>query len=191
MKSLLVLDGSLNGKSGNTAGVVDALLALLPNDFKIDYIELKDIPDCLTLEDKLRNADGFILASGTYWQSWGSPMQRFFEQATPWEATDIWLGKPACTIVTMHSIGGMEVMGRIQSNLALFGAFIPPLCSIVHSHVNQMAAASGEKNYDIWDLDYLPTIAHNLVAAINGTFDYQPWEVDQGETVTGKWLKNT
>lgn len=189
MKTIAILDGSLHGKEGNTYGVIEELLPLLPKEFQIDYVELKNIDNCLTLEKRLRAADGFILATGTYWQSWGSPMQRFFEQTTDWEATDIWLGKPACTIITMHSIGGLEVMGRLQSNLNMLGAFIPPMCCIVHSHVNQMAGESDEVNYDVWDLKYLSTIANNMIAAINKTGDYKAWEVDRGETVTGLWLK--
>lgn len=188
MKKIVVLDGSLHGIGGNTHGVTEELLKLLPPYFEIDYIELKNVPNVTELESRLRAAYGFILATGTYWQSWGSPMQRFFEQATPWEGTDIFLGKPVCVIVTMHSLGGAEVMGRIQSNFSLLGAVIPPMCSFVYSHVTQMAGTHKE-NKDIWDFDCLPTVAHNFQQAIDHTDHYKAWDVDRGDAVTGVWLK--
>lgn len=191
MKKIVLLDGSLHGKGGNTHGVTEDLLALLPGYFEIDYVELKNVGNTLELKERLRDAYGFIIATGTYWQSWGSPLQRFFEQTTAWEASDLWMGKPVCTVVTMHSIGGVEVMSRLQSNVNMLGAFIPPMCSIVHSHVNQMAgeSADGKKSEDIWDLRALPTIAHNFQQAVDNTHHYQSWKVDQGNDVTGVWLK--
>ncbi len=189
MKTILILDGSLHGKSGNTHGVTEELIKLFPADFIFEYIELKSVSDCLSLENQMQQADGFIIATGTYWQSWGSPMQRFFEQTTPWEGSHIWLGKPICTVITMHSLGGVEVMGRLQSNLSMLGALIPPMCSIVHSHVNQMASHSTECNHDVWDMSSLPTIAHNFITALNKTGTYQSWDVDKDDAVTGIWLK--
>jgi multimeric flavodoxin WrbA len=190
MKKVLILDGSLHGKGGNTHGVTEELLKLLP-DVEVDYIELKKISDISSLESKIRAADGFIVATGTYWQSWGSPMQRFLEEATPWEGADLWMGKPVCFVITMHSIGGMEVMSRLESNFSMFGALIPPHCSIVHSEVNQLARKDSPENLhqDIWDLRYLPTIAHNFKAALDGTHNYEPWKVDSAEEAKAVWFK--
>ena len=82
MKRVLVLDGSLHGKGGNTHGVIQELISKLPKTIDFDYIELKNIDDALTLESRIRAADGYIVGTGTYWQSWGSPLQRFLEQTT-------------------------------------------------------------------------------------------------------------
>lgn len=189
MKKIILLDGSLHGKGGNTHGVTEELIKLLPPNFEIDYIELKNVSDFSTLEKPMREAYGFIVATGTYWQSWGSPMQRLLEYATKWEATDVFLGKPVCCIVTMHSIGGLEVLARLQSNFNLLGSFIPPMCCIVHSHVNQMADKNADESHDIWDMRYLPTLAHNFQQAVDNMHHYKAWEVDRDEAVTGIWLK--
>jgi multimeric flavodoxin WrbA len=189
MKKILVLDGSLHGRGGNTNGVTEELLKLL-NDVEIDYIELKNVTNASVLEDKIRKADGYIVATGTYWQSWGSPMQRFLEQATPWEATDLWMGKPACFVVTMHSLGGAEVLARLQSNFNLFGCLLPPMCSIVYSHVNQMAEENGlSHSLDVWNLEALPATAHNFTAALNGKNNYKAWGVDTTEDTHAVWFK--
>ena len=188
MKKIVVLDGSLHGKAGNTYGVTEELLKLLPGYFEIEHIELKDVADFGTLETVLRDAYGFIAATGTYWQSWGSPMQRFFEYATRWESTDVFLGKPLCCIVTMHSLGGMEVLGRLQSNFNLLGTSIPPQCSFVYSHVNQMAGTHADSK-DVWDFDCLPSVAHNFQQALDNTHQYIAWEVDRGDAVSPLWLK--
>lgn len=189
MKNIAILDGSLNGIGGNTNGVICKLLKFLPADYSIDYLELKSIENALTLEPRLRAADSFILGTGTYWQSWGSPMQRFLEQATDWEGTDLWMGKPVCTIVTMHSVGGVEVMSRLQANFALFGAMIPPICSLVFGHITQMAQGHNQENKDLWDLSDLDVIAHNFTEATNKTHHYRSWDVDRGEDVTRRWLE--
>ena len=189
MKRVAILDGSLHGQGGNTYGVIQELISKLPKTIDFDYIELKNIDDALTLESRIRAADGYILGTGTYWQSWGSPLQRFLEQTTVWEATDVWLGKPLCTIVTMHSVGGMEVLSRLQANFALLGTLIPPMCCLVHSHVNQMALSANETNRDIWDLSSLDTIAHNFKVSLFGKQSYMTWDVDREEIVTGVWFK--
>ena len=189
MKRIAILDGSLHGKGGNTHGVIEEVLKGLEPLFDIDYIELKDVIDISSLETRLHEAHGFVVASGTYWQSWGSPMQRFLEGATKWEATDIFMGKPICTIITMHSMGGVEVMSRLQAVFNLLGAFAPPLTSIVHSHVNQLAVETDSSSLDIWDLRYVPTVAHNFKVALFGGREFKSWDVDQGEIVTGNWFK--
>jgi len=187
MKKLAILDGSLNGKSGNTGTVVTELLKLFEGKLDSDYIDLKDVDAPRGLEKRLRAASGFIVATGTYWQSWGSPLQRFFEETTDWEGSDIWLGKPACVVVTMHSIGGMGLIARLQSNLSLLGAIIPPQCCIAHSYINQEARKSSDSE-DIWDLKYLPTISHNLLEAIEGTHRYTSWTVDKVGNRSEIWI---
>src|ERR1043166_5652278 len=101
---IVILDGSLGGKAGNTGAFLGHFVKALPSDVAVEYVELRDVEDVKGLEARMRAADGFVVASGTYWQSWGSPLQRFFEEGTDWELSDVWLGKPVCTLVTMHSV---------------------------------------------------------------------------------------
>jgi NAD(P)H-dependent FMN reductase len=189
MKRIVVLDGSLNGIGGNTHGVIQETVHALGHLVEVDYIELKDVKDMLSLHTRIKDAQGFIVGSGTYWQSWGSPMQRFLEAATEWEGTDVFLGKPICTVITMHSVGGVEVMSRLQSIFNLLGCFAPPHCSMVHSYVNQLAAQIDKEDMEIWDLRFVPTVAHNFKVALFGGGSFMSWDADQGDIVTGTWFK--
>ena len=191
MGKILVLDGSLHGKDGNTSVLIRQLLNTLGPDIQADYLELRFCKDIVDEENRFREADGFIFGTGTYWQSWSHHAQRFFEQVTSWESTDIWLGKPVCSIVTMHSVGGMGVLARLQSNFSLFGAVIPPMCCIVHSYVNRLAQQNSSLDggdEDIWDERSLPTIAHNFIEAVRRTHNYRSWQVDSDHDSHGKWL---
>lgn len=189
MKRIAVLDGSLHGKGGNTSAVIDELLTYFKDGYEIDYIELKSIADISSLEDRLNRAHGFIAATGTYWQSWGSPMQRFLEGATQWEVSDMFLGKPVFTIVTMHSMGGFEVMSRLQTTFNMLGTFIPPLCCMPYGQVNQAAFLAGEGGIDAWDLESISFSAHNFKEALQGTHQYIPWTVDGDEEISPLWVK--
>lgn len=192
MKKILVLNGSLHGKGGNTSVLLDYLLAELNSQVCIDYLELRNCPEIVNEEKRFSEAAGFIFATGTYWQSWSHHAQRFFEQATPWEGSDIWLGKPACTLVTMHSVGGMEVLSRIQSNFSLLGAVIPPMCAMVHSYVNQLASQAktkGSESLDIWGVQDLSVVAHNLLEAVNHTHNYKAWHVDTLDAANKIWIE--
>ncbi len=189
MKRIVILNGSLRGKNGNTGQVVDELASYFKEGYEIDHIELKDVADISSLEDRLNRADGFVVATGTYWQSWGSPMQRFLEGATKWEASPMFLGKPVFTIVTMHSMGGFEVMSRLQTNFNMFGMFIPPLCCMPYGHTNQEAYLAGECGIDAWDLESISYSAHNFKEALQGTHHYIAWTVDRGREISPLWVK--
>jgi multimeric flavodoxin WrbA len=192
MKRILIINGSLQGKNGNTSVLIDYLLAELNSKVGIDYLELKNCPEIAKEEKRFSEAAGFVFATGTYWQSWSHHAQRFFEQATPWEGSEIWLGKPVCSLVTMHSVGGMEVLSRIQSNFSLFGAVIPPMCAIVHSYVNQLASRAEtmeNENLDIWGVRDLSVVAHNLMEAVSKTHHYKAWKVDTLDAASKIWMK--
>ena len=189
MKRIAVLDGSLNGIGGNTYGVIQEAIKELGALVEVDYIALKDVSDPLSLHDRIKAAHGFIVGTGTYWQSWGSPLQRFLEAGTEWEGSNVFLGKPICTIVTMHSVGGVEVMSRLQSIFNLLGCYAPPHCAMVHSYVNQLAAQVDKEDMEIWDLRFIPTVAHNFKVALFGSREFMSWDADQGDIVTGLWFK--
>src|SRR6478736_9738222 len=95
---IMILDGSLGGKGGNTGALLGHFVKALPKDVAVDYVELRGVEDVRAMEARMRAAQGFVVARGTYWQSWGSPLQRFFEQGTDWELSDVWLGKPVAAL---------------------------------------------------------------------------------------------
>lgn len=185
---IAVLDGSLSGSGGNTGALVAHFLAALPGDVTVDHVVLAEVEDVPALRDRLRAADGFVVASGTYWQSWGSPLQRFFEQATPWELTDVWVGKPVTVLVTMHSVGGAEVMARIMAVVNMLGAFVPPLCAMAYSRVGHLLREVAEEE-DTWDVEDVAVMAANFCAAMRGEKATAVWKIAPDADVVRRWLK--
>lgn len=179
---IVILDGSLGGSGGNTDAVLAALVAHLAPLSQTEIIRLSAQPLFEPeLEDSLRRADGFVFASGTYWDSWGSPLQRFFEQSTHLEVSDVWLGKPAAAVVTMHSVGGKGVLSRLQGVLSTLGLMIPPMTGIAYSlacHLALAGAAMDPELADFWQLGDLEVVAHNLLQAARGQRAWRPWLVD-------------
>lgn len=180
MKKILILNGSLGGNSGNTEFLLERLQKKIPSS---EIVHLKDLLekkiDIKDLKIKLQQADGFVFTSGTYWDSWGSPMQYFLEAATEFEASDIFMGKPAAVMITMHSVGGKGVLSRLQGVLNTLGMMIPPMSGIVYSLAGQLALET-ESSFaeDFWSLEDVDIIAHNLMTAINKETTYKQWPVD-------------
>lgn len=180
MKKILILNGSLGGNSGNTEFLLERLQKNIPSS---EVVHLKDLLekkiDIKNLKTKLQHADGFVFTSGTYWDSWGSPMQYFLEAATEFEASDIFMGKPAAVMITMHSVGGKGVLSRLQGVLNTLGMLIPPMSGIVYSLAGQLALET-ESTFaeDFWSLEDVDIIAHNLLTAINKETTYRAWPVD-------------
>ena len=106
-------------------------------------------------------------------------MQYFLESVTEFEASDIFMGKPAAVMITMHSVGGKSVLSRLQGVLNTLGMMIPPMTGIVYSLAGQLALET-ESTFaeDFWSLDDVDVIAHNLLTAINNESTYKPWPVD-------------
>src|SRR5690349_9823672 len=100
---ITVINGSLGGKAGNTGLILEKLLHELRSQAEVHEVTLKNGYETEALEKVLRSSAGFVFATGTYWDSWGSPLQRFLEDFTETEAGETWLGKPAACLVTMHS----------------------------------------------------------------------------------------
>jgi multimeric flavodoxin WrbA len=189
MKSILFVNGSLFGQDSNTFSLVEKLCKFFPAEYKVDVLELSKL-HTYTNDDLVKiigKHDGFIFGTGTYWQSWSSFMQQFFERMVDYEGHSMWMGKPAACVVTMHSVGGMDVLSRLQSNLGMFGLLIPPMSNIVHSYVNTIARQAGNDDGDIWDERYLVFIAENLMAAIEHK-PYKSWDVETLDPHI-KWCK--
>ncbi|UQA61594.1 NAD(P)H-dependent oxidoreductase [Polyangium aurulentum] len=180
---ITLLDGSLGGAEGNTAAAAARLTAHLEPRASVRAVRLRDTSDAGSLASILGDSDGFVFATGTYWDSWGSPMQRFLETATELEGSLVWLGKPAAVVVTMHSVGGKGVLSRLQGVLCTLGLLLPPMSGFVYSLANHLAlegpARDGQE--DLWRLDDLAVVAHNLLEALAGGRDFRAWPVDRAE----------
>lgn len=149
-----------------------------------EHITLADCDTSRALE-RMRDAQAYIFVTGTYWDSWGSPLQKFLEEATASEGTPLWLGKPAGVIVGAHSVGAKGVLSRLQGVLNTYGCLIPPMSGAVLTAANQRALSAqttaGGLHLDFWSEDDLPVVLHNVRTAASRGDDYRGWEVDRSD----------
>ena len=182
---VLFLNGSVGGRRGNCAALLDRL--------RPHFNQRAEVADAVLAEatpavDQIAASDAFVFVTGTYWDSWGSPLQKFLEDFTAYETSELWLGKPAAVLVTMHSVGGKGVLSRLQGVLTTWGLQIPPLGGMVYSALADQAlrgAFDGES--DCWRTEDLTVIAHNLLAAVPLRAAWQTWPVDHGDP-RRRWL---
>jgi NAD(P)H-dependent FMN reductase len=164
---LLLLNGSLRGSEGNTARLLQRAARSLPATWQADTLCLADY--CGTVEalvERLTSADAFLLGSGVYWGSWGSPLQRFLEVISCYELSSCFLGKPAGALISADSVGGLDVAQRLLGAFSLLGCLSPPLSSVVLSRAACTAsAAEPDANADVWQLEDLEIVVQNLVLA--------------------------
>lgn len=196
---ILLINGSASGRQGNTAVVLEHIALHLRLQAEIDDLVLAEDCDESSWELRIRASQAFVFATGTYWDSWGWPLQRFLEQMTHLEVSEAWLGKPAAVLVTMHSVGGKAVLSRLQGVLSTLGLLLPPLTGWVYSATSQAvldqtsvsaAACSPETaqfSPDLWCLEDLSVVAHNLLEALHGTRQWQSWPVDRNH-FRERWL---
>ena len=179
MKKILVLNGSPSGQKGNCAKLITLIQKSIKGKAKLTVVHLADCKSFGKLEVLIKNSDGFILTTGTYWDSWGSPLQWFLEQLTVLEATPALMGKPAATFVLMHSVGGKSVLSRLQGVLSTMGLFIPPMSGMVYSLVNHVALKSKTSHAkDLWQLSDMELILENLLVACEHPLPWKTWPVD-------------
>lgn len=182
---ITIVNGSLGGRTGNTSRLiakVKRVLTKLNSEVKIKIIHLNPHFDWIKTRSAFKNSDALIFCSGTYWDSWGSPMQLLFEKMTQIEGKKHLLGKPAAVIVTMHSVGGKELVSKMAGVLCSMGCVIPPFCGFAYSYADHVAHKSrnSEKSKklldDVWSIDDLTALLHNLLAYANKTFDWKVWD---------------
>ncbi len=104
-KKILILNGSPSGNKGNCAGWIRGLLILLKKKASVEVVHLAKTSYGMALRKKIQKADGIVFVTGTYWDSWGSPLQKLLEDMTDLEASSELMGKPAAVFVLMHSVG--------------------------------------------------------------------------------------
>lgn len=203
---VLLLNASLAGEAGNSARLLAALARHLAPQADLAQATLAGpgAVDFAALEPRLHAADAFVIATGTHWDSWSSPLQKFLEDATPAEASALWLGKPVAVLVTEHSVGGKGVLSRLQGVLVTLGCTLPPLSGLVLSRAAQLARAgasgagaaaspkvadTAEAAKDFWSPEDLEVVAHNLLAAARQPrAEWKTWPVDRADFAR-TWLE--
>ncbi len=178
----LLINGSPEGTRGNTARLLAIADEVLAAEIEVRHLVLA-ATEVHAWRDALSKCRVMIIGTGTYWDSWGSPLQRFLEQMTDTEGTELWLGKPAGVIVSMHAVGGKGVLSRLQGVLNTFGALLPPMTGVVCSAVAQAAIeADSPIAEDLWRPEDIRLACHNLLAACHRDRPYRAWPVDRAAT---------
>ena len=130
--------------------------------------------------DQMERADGFCIGTGSYWDSWGSPLQKFLEDMAGLDLTSVLFGKPAGLVTTCHSVGGKSVLNRLQGVLNSMGLWVPPHGAMSYSMVSHEAKRLG-----------IDIVAHNLAEAVEKTFRWKSWPVsnEPDEAFRQRWLE--
>lgn len=186
---ILILNGSPSGDKGNCAVFIRNLFKFFEKNVELEVVHLNRTSYGPALRRKIAAASAIAFVTGTYWDSWGSPMQKLLEQMTELEATPAILGKPCAVFVLMHSVGGKSVLSRLQGVLSTMGFLIPPMSGMVYSLVSDIAL-KGKSSHakDFWHIDDAELIIDNLVKACNLQVNWTTWPVDKSDPKR-KWLK--
>lgn len=169
MSKILILNGSIRGIHGNSWAICNIAKNYLETEHskEVTILNLSDyMPSIKEVYNIIDDHDGFIIISGTYWNNFGSPLQRFIEVVTPLENSSHFFGKPVACAVTMDSVGGMDVAARVHSVFSGLGCWSPPCSTLVISRIaHEAVIASNEGNEDVWSLDDIKIVLTNLVVA--------------------------
>lgn len=187
---LLILNASPSGARGNCAALIRKLPSLSKN-IKFQVVHLARTPYGPALRKQLLQSDALLIVTGTYWDSWGSPLQKFLEDATDLEAHPSLVGKSAGVVVLMHSVGGKGILSRLQGVLSTFGFLLPPFSGMTLSLAGQIATESkSEQADDFWCADDLNVIVQNLRTASEKSenSEWKVWPVDR-ENFRKTWIK--
>ncbi|MBY0552918.1 NAD(P)H-dependent oxidoreductase [bacterium] len=188
MKKILIFNASPEGEKGNSAQIIKkSILPSLAKSTKTEVIHLAKLKKFKTnkkLLNSIHQASGFIFISGTYWDSWGSPLQKYLEEMTHLEGTSYYLGKPAAVVILNHSVGGKAVLSRLQGVLVTLGFMIPPMSGMVYGVNTDLALKKASKQKsshqdDFWSLDDLQTIVKNLLLSLKIEVSWASWPVDR------------
>lgn len=187
-KRLLVLNGSIRGEGGNTGELLRLAREKVPAGIDTREIVLATYDASVeALADEIRKADGLLVGTGVYWGSWGSPLQRFLEVMTAFETSDLFVGKPVGTVVTMDSVGGMDVAERLLGVFSTLGCLVPPLTMVVVSRLaTALRGVAG--NEDVWQVDDVDALMQNLVLAMSATaVQWRSWPVVRTSSFVGRY----
>lgn len=184
----MILNAGLGGSGGNSQIVAEHCSQLLRAlGVPHETLVLRDAAPG-ALSSALERAERLVFVSGTYWGGFSSLLQQAFEELTPSEASDLWLGKPAAVLVTAHQVGAQSVLFRLQGVLVTFGCLVAPLSGVVISKVGEaLRQRAPELCGDVWGLEDVATALHNLLAAPFTPRAFRAWPVDR-EHYGDRWL---
>jgi hypothetical protein len=201
--SLLILNGSPSGEKGNTQSIIDHIKNRA-DGFKLSctviHLEefnqrwINNFSETLEMVKSLyQTHDAVIFTTGTYWDSWGSPLQYFLEKTTALEAHSCLLGKPCSVVVSMHAVGGKEILSRLQGVLNTQGFLIPPMSGFVYSLTQKISSESSSPFHDdFWTLEDVEFLFHNLLVSIEDNktrkATFKAWPVDHKDP-SRIWIK--
>lgn len=203
MKKIVVLNGSIRGDEGNSGAFAEQALRYMRmhhSHIQVQVLHLAgSMPSVPQVYSLLEEADGFLVISGVYWNSWGSPLQRFIEVATAFENSPAFFGKPIACAISMDSVGGSDVAARLQAAFAGLGCWSSPCSTLVVSRVGLEAIQKtkgtvDDPNEDVWRPSDLEIVLDNLAQAV--AIDRSLWkawphvelDVPRGEWPTGGLL---
>jgi len=196
--TLTIINGSIGGKNGNTSSLIKKIkrkINKIDPVIKIKILHLHKDFYWPKVRSFIKESDALIFCTGTYWDSWGSPMQQLFEKMTEIEGKQHLLGKPAGAIVTMHSVGGKEIASRMQGVLCSMGCVLPPFSAFAYSYADHIAHQSrftGKKLLDdVWHIEDLHALLWNIIEYAKGNKDWKVWDYLDTEAYnpTSVWLK--
>lgn len=180
MRKILVLNGSPGGVRGNCGKFIKFLEKICPEGVKLEVAHLARQEFGAKLQKQILAADGLVFVTGTYWDSWGSPLQKLLEDMTPLEGAEVLVGKPAAVFVLMHSVGGKGVLSRLQGVLSTMGLLIPPMSGMVYSLVSDIALKSASSHAkDFWQVEDAGLIMENLRKVTEISVRWTTWPVDK------------
>lgn len=190
-RRVLIVNAALKGRNGNTAALLARARAELEPHVETTEAVLAAGVRYRDVRPELERADAVAVGTGTHWDSWSHHLQLFLEDATPDEGATLWLGKPAAVLVTMHSVGGKAVLSRLQGVLNTFGCALPPMSGLVYSFANQAASQSdnaGPGADDLWSVEDVAIVAHNLLVALGVAHTYRAWPTDRTH-FDARWIE--
>jgi len=190
MPNILIVNGSLGGATGNTAELLAmAEVRLREGGAEVSHLEMCREPSMDRVLEAVTKADGFIFGTGTYWDAWGSPMQKFLEMTAHTEGQPMWVGKPAGAIVTAHAVGAKGVLTRLLGVMNVYGVLLPPFAGFSYTYVADTALphASDHLRNELWTSADVDVICHNLLEAVNKTYQWVQWPTNEGK-YGAKWL---
>lgn len=189
MATILIVNGSLGGNAGNTAELLALAEERLSPEVKVTHLELVREPTLDRILDEVSAADALLFGTGTYWDSWGSPLQRFLEMTAHTEGQAYWVGKPVGAIVTAHAVGAKGVLSRLLGVLNVYGMLVPPFAGFAYTYVNEVALphASDHLKNELWSPADVDVVCHNLLTALRQGTDWSQWPINNGR-YGEKWL---
>ena len=190
MQSILILNGSPSGRKGNCHKLILKLKKLLSPKCKSEIVHLAEVKSFRSVFKAVEKAQGIMFVTGTYWDSWGSPLQKFLEEGTDLEGTPALMGKPCAVVVLKHSVGGKGVLSRLQGVLSTMGLLIPPMSGMVYSLVSDISMKAPKTLHqdDLWSLEDLKVVLNNFETALGFSVNWQAWPVDR-KNFRKTWVK--